>query len=70
MSYELGEKDGETIRTHCLTAITHITNALGYHLNGKEEPRDSAIIAAYYELEQLITETVEDAENYTQGDIE
>jgi len=65
VGYELNEKNSETVRRRCLTAINHLTQALGYQLNGKKEPRNSAVIAAYYELEQMITEPVEDSENYT-----
>jgi len=65
--YELSEKDEESIDKHCLTAMNHLVNGLGYIRNDKEEPRDSAIIAAYYELEQLITQKIEDSENYTGG---
>lgn len=65
MSYNLNKKDRDTVNKHSLTAINHIVNGLGYLENGKEEPMESAIIAAYYELEQLITETVDTPENYT-----
>lgn len=51
------ETDDQELRKAMSAAIQHLANAQGFQVNLQHEARDSALIAAYDELDKIIEDS-------------